>query len=93
MPATKTNTMAITALICGVVQFFLWFLFLVPGFIAAALALVFGFVSMKQMTSRAEGGRGMAIAGIILGALGVLGGIILILLVAVGLHSSNSYTP
>ncbi|HUZ53823.1 MAG TPA: hypothetical protein VMU94_15030 [Streptosporangiaceae bacterium] len=47
------------------------------------------------MASRGERGRGMAIAGIIPGALGVLGGIILILLIAVGIHTSKTckYSP
>ncbi len=91
-PAPRNNNLAIAALVCGLAQFLLWFVVLIPGFIAAVLAFIFGLVSMKQIRIRGEGGRGMAIAGVILGALGILGGIILIILIAVGVSSSRTYT-
>jgi hypothetical protein len=72
----KNNTLAITALVCGCAQFVLWFLILVPGFLAAVAALVCGAIGLRQIRVRGEGGRGMAIAGVVLGVLGVLGGIV-----------------
>jgi hypothetical protein len=83
-PGPRTNNMSIAALVCGLAQFLLWFLLLVPGFIAAVLALIFGVVSLNQIRQRGEFGRGMAITGIVLGGLGILGGIILGILIGVG---------
>lgn len=83
-PGTRTNSMSIAALVCGLAQFLLWFLLLVPGFVAAVLALIFGLASLSQIRQRGEFGRGMAITGIVLGGLGILGGIILGILIGVG---------
>ena len=80
----RTNGLSIAALVCGLAQFLLWFFLLVPGFIAALLALGFGLGGLAQIRARAEAGRGMAIAGIVLGALGVLGGIAWAILLGVG---------
>ena len=82
----RTNTMAVTALVLGVIQFVGWIIVL-PGLLAAILAIVLGFVSMKQMRRSGESGRGLAIAGVILGFLGILVGAILF---AVGVASVNS---
>jgi len=83
----RTNTMAITALVLGLAQFIGWIIFLLPGLLAAILAIVLGFVSMNQMRRSGEAGRGMAITGVILGFLGIL---IVAILVAVGVASVNS---
>jgi Domain of unknown function (DUF4190) len=83
-PLGRTNGLSIAALVCGLVQFLLWFFLLVPGFIAAVLALSFGLGGLAQIRSRGEGGRGMAIAGIVLGILGLLGGIAWAILLGVG---------
>jgi hypothetical protein len=93
MPVPKNNNFAVAALICGVAQFVLWFALAVPGLIAAILALIFGLVSMRQVKRTGESGRGMAITGVVLGALGVVGGIILIALIIIGatVGSHSSY--
>lgn len=90
-PGSRTNSMSIAALVCGLAQFLLWFLLLVPGFIAAVLALIFGLVSLNQIRQRGEFGRGMAITGIVLGGLGILGGIILGILIGVGSAHYHSH--
>jgi Domain of unknown function (DUF4190) len=82
--AVRTNGLSIAALVCGLAQFLLWFFLLVPGFIAAVLALGFGLGGLAQIRTRGEGGRGMAIAGIVLGVLGVLGGIAWAIVLSVG---------
>ena len=82
--AGRTNGLAIAALVCGLAQFLLWFFLLVPGFIAAILALIFGLVGLGQIKLRREGGRGMAVAGIVLGSLGVLSGIVWAILLGIG---------
>lgn len=89
VPASpRTNGLAIASLICGIFG----------GFFGVAwiAALITGFIALKQTRERGENGRGMAIAGIVLGFLWVIGFILLIVAVAVaGSHSvtvrSNSY--
>jgi hypothetical protein len=82
--SVKTNGLAIAALVCGLVQFLLWFFLLVPGFVEAVLALSFGIGGLAQTRRRGEGGKGLAIAGIVLGGLGVLGGVAWAILLGVG---------
>jgi len=83
-PSVQTNGLAIAALVCGLVQFLLWFFLLVPGFVEAVLALTFGLGGLAQIRRRGEGGKGLAIAGIVLGGLGVLGGIAWAIVLGVG---------
>jgi hypothetical protein len=63
-PPTKTNGFAVAAMVLGIVWIY-W--------IGSILALVFGYIAKGQI-ARSEGtqtGRGMAIAGIVLGWVGV----------------------
>ena len=61
---TKTNGLAIASMVLGI----LWIYW-----IGSILALVFGYVSKSQIdqSGGAQTGRGMAIAGIVLGWVGV----------------------
>ncbi len=80
--APRTNGMAVASLVLGA----LWL-----GWIGSVLALIFGYVAKGEI-DRSNGrqtGRGLAIAGIVLGWIGVAGGIIAIIVVAV--NSSNSF--
>ncbi len=56
--------MAVASLVLGIIAIFGW-LFLIPS----VLALIFGNVALTQMrrATKPQGGRGMAIAGIVLG--------------------------
>jgi hypothetical protein len=83
----RTNSLAITSLVLGVVQFFGWFIFLLPGLLAAILAIVLGFVATKQVSSSGESGRGLAITGVVLGFVGIL---VVGLLFIVGYSSLNN---
>jgi hypothetical protein len=67
-----TNGLAIASLILGLVG---W----VPCGLGSILAVVFGFVARRQIrdTGRGSGGDGLAIAGIVLGFLGILAWIVL----------------
>lgn len=60
----STNGMAIASMVLGI----LWLYW-----IGSVLALVFGYIARKQIDASggAQGGRGMAIAGIVLGWIGV----------------------
>ncbi|MFO0702660.1 MAG: DUF4190 domain-containing protein [Candidatus Andersenbacteria bacterium] len=62
-----TNGFAIASLICG----------FLPG--VSLLAIVFGFVALSQIKQNGEGGRGMAIAGIVLGFLWIVIAIVWVL--------------
>ncbi|HEX5615868.1 MAG TPA: DUF4190 domain-containing protein [Acidimicrobiia bacterium] len=61
-PTTGTNGLAIASLVLGLV----W----VCG-IGSVLAVIFGVVALGQIKQRSQSGRGLAIAGIVLGALGI----------------------
>jgi hypothetical protein len=85
-PGQRTNGMAIASLILGIV----WL-----SWIGSILALIFGYIALGQIKRQHEGGRGMAIAGIVLGWVGVATLILFIVLIAVAStnHGSTSLTP
>ncbi|MFC7596110.1 DUF4190 domain-containing protein [Terrabacter sp. GCM10028922] len=62
-PMPGANGLAIAALCCGLVGLF-------P--IAAVVAVVLGIVALSQLQRRIQRGRGMAIAGIVLGSLWIV---------------------
>lgn len=67
--SAKTNTMAIVAL--------------VSAFILSPLGVIFGFISLSQIKRTGESGRGLAIAGIVIGVVSmVLSGLFLAMAVA-----------
>ncbi|SNR93561.1 protein of unknown function [Haloechinothrix alba] len=74
---TPTNGMAIASLVLGI----LWLYWL-----GSVLAVIFGHVALRQTAERGDGGRGLAIAGLVLGyvGLGVLVAVLVIVTVAVG---------
>lgn len=79
-PAAKTNVLAIVSLVAGILWFF-W--------IGSFVALICGLVALGQTKARNENGRGIAIAGIVLGAIGI---VTLVLIVILGLavaHNSS----
>jgi hypothetical protein len=61
--APKTNTLAIISL--------------VAAFFVSLAAIICGHIALSQIKKRGERGRGLAIAGLVLGYLGLVGGIIL----------------
>jgi hypothetical protein len=72
-PASKTNGMSIASMVLGIVSNLCCWAFFLP----AVLALIFGFVSINQIKRNpAQKGRGMAIAGIALGGVSILLGVI-----------------
>ena len=83
----KTNGMAIASLVLGI----LWF-----AGVGAVLAVIFGFVGRKKIeeSQGRQTGGGLAIAGIVLGIVGVVGAIgfwILIFAVGAAVDSGGSY--
>ena len=61
-PARPTNGMAIAAMVLGIVWVY-W--------IGSILAVIFGHVALNEIRRTKQGGEGMAIAGIVLGWIGV----------------------
>jgi len=82
--AQKTNGLAIASMVLGIVWIY--------G-IGAVLALIFGYQAKAQIdrSGGREAGRGMAIAGIVLGWIGIAGILLMILLFAVAATESSSY--
>ena len=85
----RPGPMAIIALICGILSVLCH---CVPvagsfiGFVLSVAAIVLGIIEIKKIgrgDSSAKG-KGMAIAGIILGAVGIIFGIIWVIIIAVG---------
>ncbi len=72
-PVPGSNGLAIAALCCGIFGF-------VP--LAAVVAIVLGIVALNQLRDRIQRGKGMAIAGLVLGVLWVLGWVAFIVAVA-----------
>jgi hypothetical protein len=73
----QTNALAIAALCCGIGQ-------LIAGPLTGIPALVLGAISLKQIRDTGEDGRGLAIAGLVLGAAGtVLFAVILVVFVLI----------
>jgi hypothetical protein len=58
--------------------------------IGSILALVFGYIAKSQIdhSQGRQGGRGMAVAGIVLGWIGV--GTLILVIVVAAIHSGNS---
>ena len=76
-PQSGTNGMAIAAMVCGICGF----LCLIPGLVG----IVLGIVSLPQIKRSGQGGRGMAIAGIVMGTLWIVA----LILVIVFSHGSS----
>jgi hypothetical protein len=63
--APKQNTLAIVSLVSGIAAF------VVLPLIASIVAVITGHMSLKQLKTSGEGGRGMALTGTILGWIGI----------------------
>jgi hypothetical protein len=82
-PGAKSNGMAIASLVLGI----LWLYW-----VGSILALIFGYVGKNQIdeSGGVQTGRGLAIAGIVLGWIGVGTLLLVILLIAIGAASAPS---
>jgi hypothetical protein len=84
----RTNRPAIAALVCGVAQFFLG-LFAV-NFLLAIPAIICGAIGMRQTKERGQAGRGLSIAGLVLGILGIVWNVLYVVLIVVLTKVSSS---
>jgi len=76
------NGLAVASLVCGIIGIFIFSVILGP------LALIFGIIGL-QRANRGAKGRGMAIAGIVLGAIATVLGILTIIAL---IHNGGSYS-
>jgi MFS family permease len=74
--AQSTSGYAIASLVLGIVGIFVF------PVVGSILALIFGYIARNEIdrSSGRQGGRGLAIAGIVLGWVGVVFGIVLLLI-------------
>ena len=66
----RTNGLAVASLVLGIVGLLLFGIFMIPNI----LAVIFGFVAISQINrapAGTMGGKGMAIAGIVTGFVGI----------------------
>jgi Domain of unknown function (DUF4190)/Domain of unknown function (DUF1707) len=86
-PARPTNQLAIAALVCGCAQLFFSVLTGIP-------AVILGHIARRQIRETGENGDGMALAGLILGYVGiglsVIFAVILILFIIAAVHDNNA---
>ncbi|WP_255572765.1 DUF4190 domain-containing protein [Leucobacter tenebrionis] len=88
-PAAPTNVLAIVSMIASIVGFFTFAIFAVAG-------VIMGHISLNQIKRTGENGRGMAIAGLIVGyaAIGfwvlILLFYVLIIVVGLGIAGASS---
>src|ERR1700710_2384837 len=75
-PAEKSNVLAIVSLILGIVSYF-------TGFFLAIGAVITGHIALGQIKRTGAKGRGMAIAGLILGYVSILAGIVVVIVLIV----------
>jgi hypothetical protein len=75
-----TNGMAVASMVLGILWLY-WF--------GSLLALIFGYVALSQLKQRQQSGRGMAIAGIVLGWIGAATLVLFIIIAAAVSHSTN----
>lgn len=73
-----TNTMAIISMISSIVGLFTF------G-ILCLLGVILGHISLGQIKRKNEGGKGMAVAGLIVGYIGLVGWVIALILIFVSL--------
>jgi len=78
-PGPTTNGMAVASLISG----FVWF-----GWLGSIMAVIFGHVALGQISRSGgrESGRGMAIAGLVLGYIGISTLLFTIIVIAASSH-------
>lgn len=78
MERQRTSGLAIASIVCGILSLVFFWVPLV-GFLLGIIAIIFGAVAIRQIGREPNlGGRGMAVAGLVCGIVGVAGWVILI---------------
>jgi len=74
--APKTNSMAIASLI--------------SSFFISLLGVILGHIALNQIKNTGEGGRGLAIAGLVIGYIGIVSGLIFGIIVIASLATYSN---
>ncbi|MET0296560.1 MAG: DUF4190 domain-containing protein, partial [Microbacterium sp.] len=80
----KTNVLAIISMIASIVGF-IWIL----PFVGSLAGVIMGHISLKQIARTGEKGRGMALAGVIVGWVGLA--LVIIFAIFIGIAIAASY--
>ncbi len=75
----QTNGLAVASLVLGILALLLFFTIWLP-FILGVLAIVFGAVAISK-AKRGAGNKGIAIAGLVCGTIGIVAAILFIVLI------------
>ncbi|MBO9577958.1 MAG: DUF4190 domain-containing protein [Microbacteriaceae bacterium] len=82
-PVPVTNGMAVASFVLSLVG-------LVVAFVGPLLAIIFGHVALSQIKAKGEGGRGLAIAGLVIGYIGfVCIGFVVLAAIAIPVYLST----
>jgi hypothetical protein len=79
-PVTKTNSLAVAALVCGIGQ-------IIFGLLTGIPAIILGHMARRRIAQTGEQGAGMAMAGLVLGYIGV-GLAVIVIIVLIGVAAS-----
>ncbi|MFB8103857.1 MULTISPECIES: DUF4190 domain-containing protein [Streptomyces] len=88
-PTSSGNGFAVTALVLGLLAC-LFFWTVVGGLLLGLLALVFGILGALRARRGQAPRKGMAITGAVLGALGLIGSVV-VLIIGISLFNSESF--
>ncbi len=93
MPGVATsdqNALAIISLVCGIVTLVLALCCWPLGLVSAIAALITGYLGLRKADELGGNGKGMAIAGLVMGGIGILAAVLFGLLFGVSLLSSST---
>ncbi|MGC5038020.1 DUF4190 domain-containing protein [Streptomyces sp. DT190] len=88
MPMAPQNGMGIAAMVLGIVSCTLFCLYGVVSLVTGILAVVFGIKGRKRAEAGVATNHGQAQAGLIMGIIGIILGITVIVLIAVGITAA-----
>ncbi|GAA2526078.1 DUF4190 domain-containing protein [Streptomyces sp. NPDC058947] len=88
MPVAPQNGMGIAAMVLGIVSCTLFCLYGVVSLVTGILAVVFGIKGRKRAEAGVATNHGQAQAGLIMGIIGIILGITVIVLIAVGITAA-----
>ena len=78
----RTNSLAVGSLICGIGQIFVW----TPASIAA---VIMGHIARRQIKQNGESGDGMAVAGLVLGWIGIALTLLFVFIIIVAVAATS----
>ena len=87
---TEQNTLAIVSLVCGIVTLVLALCCWPLALVSAIAVLITGYLGLRKADELGGNGKGMAIAGLVMGGIGILAAVLLGLLFGVSLLSSST---